>query len=457
MDNVKPLHPGVKLENDSLQNYLNRLGTEVDPGVAARPVWDDPLTQYELETLYRRNDLAARLIDEIVDEALVEDLRIVDKSTGREVELPAKLKLTARVRRAAKDGRAFGAGAVVLFPASGADLWVPASPGEEIAAAITLDRYEMQPLDDVVDPLDPHFGEPEYYRLFPQTSGSSITDLPIVHHSRMLMFYGHKTSRRLRSDYDRFPDSILDLVWPPLRNLVTAEQSFSTLINRFETATISIAGLSAIQSAPDGGDLIAKRFDLIHRSISTLNAALIDADAGEKYERKFAQVSGLDTLYDRLAHAVARAGGYSMTKLFGMSPSGLSTDDESGRAHWKQTVIGYRRDALLPALEQLGELFNGGNPVEVLFAPVEELTPAQEAEVAAKRANTRQVYYQTGLLEDARFTAVLKKEGTLPDDFEVDQERFDVAREAALQLREERAGWNENEEDLPPKGDDEEE
>lgn len=422
------------LYTDSIANYLTRIGTNDDPVMNARPELGTRLTQGELEALYLTNDLAIRIIEELVDDALRGGFTVMSEDGNTPIVAPRKHKFLERLERVAKDGRAYGEAALILIPASGADLWVPAEPGEEIASLIEVDRFELEPRTWNEDMLSEHFNEPELYQISPRTRGvAKGLGSPLVHRSRVILLPGQRLGRRLREETNEgHHDSVLQAVWGALSRFIQTEQGIATTVARFEQSTMSIAGLAAVLSSPAGGEMVAKRLDLINRSLSALNAALIDADAGEKYERKFATVTGLDTLWDRLAHSVAKAARMPMTQLFGMSPSGLSTDDESGRANWRKQVASYRDKILGPAIEMYYEHLNGGAPVEIRWSAIEETTPSQEAEIASKRANARQIYAAHGLLEDPRWVGALQFEGILPDEWEPDTEMYEAQRERSL-------------------------
>jgi phage-related protein (TIGR01555 family) len=204
----------------------------------------------------------------------------------------------------------------------------------------------------------------------------------------------------------------LQPVWEALRNFVQTEGAIANIVQRFETATISIEGLADTIDDEEGQELLRKRMHLLQRSMSMVNAALIDKDAGEEYTRKFASVNGLDTIWDRLAHSVAKAAKMPMTQLFGMSPSGLATDDKSGRANWRKQVRAYQNDYVRPALKRYYRLLTG-EPVRVKFSPLDEATAAEEAQIAKTRAEARALAYDRGVIRDKEWRRKLVEEGII--------------------------------------------
>jgi len=244
----------------------------------------------------------------------------------------------------------------------------------------------------------------------------------MVHYTRLLFFFGDPIPKYLEVLTDGFPASILQAAWPAIRRFVELEQGIASAVARFETATYSISGLGSLLANADGEELIHRRMQLVHQTISAINAVVLDADAGEQFTRNYATLSGLDTIWDRYAHSAAKAMIEPMTQVFGMSPSGLSTDDESGRANWRKHVQAYQDRELRPALERYYTMVNGGKPVRIVFKEFNELTPQQEADMAVKKATARNIYGNLRLgngpvLTDPRFTDVLIEDGLLPRKF----------------------------------------
>lgn len=407
---------------DSIANYVSGLGTADDATTAGRPTLCGRLTHDELLALYVKDDLSRRIVEQIVDDGTRKGWKVVDRATKKPVELPDGAPDIARAqRKAAIWGRLFGAGAVLLVPANGAlNLRRPRPAAEPIRSLVVFDREELSTNTYDDDPTSPFFGRPLTIDISPNrasgVSGRYLGALRGVHRSWLLMYGGAPLPHELEALNDGYDDSVLQSVWEVVRRFIQTEQGIANIINRFETATISIAGLAAAQSAEDGQRLIQERMRLLQSTISMVNAAIVDADAGEKYERKFAQVSGLDTLWDRLAHSVAKAAGIPMTNLFGMSPSGLSADDKSGRANWRSRVAGYQDAEFRPALEVFYSAFNGGRPVDIEFFPLDEITPEEEVLNNESTARAVSVLMGAGAWSAEEARDYLREKGMLKSD-----------------------------------------
>lgn len=368
---------------DSIANYLTGLGTSQDATLAGRPTGlEDRLTPEELAALYIVDDLARRIVEEPVDDALRGGWELFSPDGATALAFPAHLPVKAEVRRAWLWGRLYGLGAVLMVPPPTYNLSQPRPPGVDVQLInlVAFPGSDMSPVRYDGGLGSPRYGRASSYRINPTNNAAALLgqELGEVHESWLLLFEGNLLPPEMRQLNDDAEDSVLQAVWGVLRRFLQTEQALASIVTRFETATISVAGLQSVLAAKDGTELLTRRMGLFTQSLSLLNAALIDADAGEKYERKFAQVAGLDAIWDRMAHSVAKASGIPMTRLFGMSPSGLGTDDKSGRANWRGRVASLQELSLLPALLTLGDA-NGCPGLKVDFPPLDEVAPEDKA------------------------------------------------------------------------------
>lgn len=408
---------------DSLVNVLSGIGTASDAGIAGRPSTANWLSDYDIEVLYATNDLARRIVDELVNDATKGGWSVSDVETGETVHPDPKHKIFKKINEAGRMGRLKGMSALVLIPANRhTDMSRPLTENEEIGNLLVVDSTEMSEHTWDDDPRSEFFGEAVLYQVSPDNQGGRSYN-PVVHRSRMLIFEGDYLPERIESLNYGFPASVLQSCWPTVQRFTELEQNIANIVARLETATYSISGLASVLASDDGEQLLLGRLRLMQETVSAINAVVLDSDAGESYTRSHANLSGLDTIWDRFAHSAAKAAGMSMTQLFGMSPGGQSSDDESGRALWRKNIRSYQKNVLLPLLEKYYTFMNHGRPVSIVFGDLAELTPMEEADVAVKRSTARNLYAQIqiegqSLLVHEAFRPMLKEEGILPKDFD---------------------------------------
>lgn len=405
-DSLKAAVEGIR-RADSIANYLSGLGDPSrDSGASGRPTLMSRLEPHELEVLYLQNDLAGIIVDEIVDDGMRNGfaVNILDEAdSGVEIDAELeRLQLNVHVSRAAKWGRLYGAGYVLMVLDDGLD---PVAPVEReksrgVLQLIDLDRWEVQPIRWQTDITRPGFGEPEIYQVSLQAQGGATTGLQ-VHASRLLKFGGAPLPRRLRAQNGGDDDSVLQRPWDAIRRFVEVEQAMANIVQSFERSTISISGLASVLSDPEGESLITKRMELLARAVSMINTVLLDADAGEQYERTSSSVAGLPELRDRFAESVAKAARMPQTILFGTAPEGLNTDGESGIQAWHKRVHAYQEKTLQPELERLIELLMPHDfermDWDLEWNPLDEPTEKEIAEIRKTVAETDAIYLGFGV------------------------------------------------------------
>lgn len=414
-----------EVTHDSIANYVNGLGTGADPATQNRPTTRHRLSVTELEILYLQVDLAKRIVDELVDDAVRGGWEVVDADTNEPVDEPDHLDVKSEIKRAGKLGRLYGG--AHIFPVDPSQKFdqPPEDPPYDVKNLLILDRYEASVAEYTTDIAKPNFGDPKLYSITPTRRHDNAPNK--VHHKWLLEFGGSEVPSQLDYVNDNYDDSVLQSVWNPLSNFVQSENAIANVIQRFETSEFSIEGLSKITQDGEAEEMIQKRVRLVQKTLSAVNAALIDKDAGEEYNREFANVQGLDTLWDRLAHSVAKAAAMPMTQLFGMSPSGLATDDQSGRANWRKQVASYQENQLRPVLEWYYYLVTG-RKVEINFNPLDETSAKERAQIEKLRAEARATYVNAGVIRVPEVRKLLDKDGLietankddLTDDFVTD-------------------------------------
>jgi len=401
---------------DSIQNAVTGLGTQEDNATYGRPTMNRRLDLEGLMTLYATSDLAQRIVDEIVDDAMRQGYIARDDESNEEIEEPEELDIRAAITEALKEARLLGGAGVMLVLEGVEDYSKPLdlSKKYKIQNLLVLDRTELQPVERNYDYRTPGFGQPTVYQVSPR--GGALTGglgLFRVHTSYLLLFRGQRLPKYLRYVNDEWDDSVLQAAWDRIRNFEQVELSMGNIVQRFEIATYSIDNLGEILESVDGREKILQRLQLIQRTISMVRAVVLDKQAGESYDRSFTSVNGLDTIWDRLAHSVAKSARMSMTQLFGAAPSGLATDDESGRANWRKQNKNIQTRDIGPALERYYRILNEGRPVKIVWAALDEATAMEEATIQKLRAETREVYTRMGAAVPQEFREHLVREGVI--------------------------------------------
>jgi phage-related protein (TIGR01555 family) len=410
---------------DDWQNVLTGLGIgNRDWRTATTLEDDDILTRGQLDTLYAQDNLAAKIVDDLAEDALRSGWRILG-GDGKEAgdfqkkifaELK-RLKVRQRFLQWMKIGRKDGGCVILIGADDGLTLEEPLDPQRvrEIRHLHCLERWTIIP--DVID-LDPYsenFGEPLYYRLYPRALQVSM-ELPQedmlrqsgmisgarIHHSRLFVHNGIQISERRKIAQRGWGYSVLQRAYNSIMNYRVLWAHIATLFKHVAQTVVKFAGYQEL-NAGDFQNAIQQRLAQIQIQRSTLN--LIALDAEDKIEEE--SLRGLSGALEVLKYAqedLAQASDMPLTKLFGHKPMGFSSDDESGRDNWQDRVRGEQEDRILEPLEELVELIAEAGAIatpdewHIEFNPLASLDEKQLADASLSRAQRDKINYECGFV-----------------------------------------------------------
>ncbi len=402
---------------DGWDNVFTGLGTERDKRRGAGVVVLT-LDYNQAHDLYRGDDMAAKIIDEPSREATRRwlDVQIQDDKVASELVEKEERKLKAKklFQRAMAWSRAFGGAALLMGVEDGQD---PDKPVNEknitkIRFLTLFSAQEVYPASWYADPFEEKYGLPETYWVTPQGFATNVRTTR-VHESRLLRFDGVKVSRRQEVATRGWGDSVLVRVLEVLADFGMAWGSAGHLVQDFSQAIFRMKGL--IEALSSGREqLVQARLEAIEMGRSVVRAALIDAgdssegDPGEGFERKTTSIAGLAELLDRFAVRLAAAADMPISRLFGQTPGGLSSDDKAGTTWWTERIEGLQEENLLEPAEQLTRyiLLSKEGPTKgkepenwsIRFRPLRQLDPVQEATRRLSNAQADAAYVQAGVL-----------------------------------------------------------
>ena len=390
----------------------------------------DLVTVEDALNLWRGDDIAARIIEEPINDALREGfcLHVAEDSTqdGGQVEeryatdlisrmtaVWDELGLATAIATALKYERAYGGAAILLGVNDGA-----ASQMEPLnleARNLTLEWIteleprEIAPYSWYTNPAQRKFGKPEIYQISPQNVGPSLvkgapqaSTTYLVHESRLAIFPGIVVSRRpVARSLSGWGDNVLSRVIRVLRDFNSSYDSAGILLQDFSQAVFKMKGLSEILSADNAG-AFKTRMEMANYSRSVLRAILIDSE-GEDFERKSTSVTGLPELLDRFERRLAAATGIPLTRLMGMSPGGLNATGESDIRFYYDGIKSIQTEKAVPAIRYITKILfrtMGGEPADwsIKFPPLWQPTAKEKAETRFVVAQTDAIYLDRGVV-----------------------------------------------------------
>jgi len=384
------------------------------------------LKPVDLDFLYEGDVYARRIVDVPPRECTRRGWSVYaaagDADAGAEpfADELRRLGVTNALRERDQWARLYGGAAIVLDVDDGMD--DPLAPldlarVQQLRSIRVLDMHELRVLRCYGQPGSMEvappgmLGEPSVYQIQPHDAFADFNTE--VHESRVLIQVGQAVSRRRRTDYLYYGKSNLGLAVEKLLNLSVADRSIANIVEEFRLAMLGVKGLSTLSQSKDGTKKLMKRLRAFNLGKSVAKLGVIDADS-ETFTQQGAPVTGLPDIYDRLQQGLAAAtDGMPLDLIFGTSPKGLGSSNESGRKHWQDVVAGRQRSIYEPSILTICDILRASGvvdvpddaPLRVEFAPLEEPTEKERAETREIQSRADERYMKWNVLAPAEVRA----------------------------------------------------
>lgn len=369
---------------DGWINSLTGLGTGRDKATSAVFSRQRRLALQTLSDLYHFDDLAATLADAIVLDAYRPGFELKsdngDLDVGELGDIVRNFDVARHTRMAAIWGRVFGWAAVFVETADG----FPEEPLPENVQLLGL---------SVVDAQDAAYVE---------ATDTYIVNGQTVHPSRLIVFEGLPTSRRERRRNAYRALSVYERAWSALQDVNTAWDSVSHMFTDMSQSVLKMRGLIDTISSQNE-DAIQTRVEMTDKVRSVARMLVLDAES-EDFSVVSRDLAGPASLLPLVWQRLAAVGRMPVTRLMGMSPSGLNATGESDVRLWYDSVEAYRTDELDPQVTKLVRLILSpvlADPMDVYleWGPLWQMDPTQEATLRNSVAATDVAYINAGVVE----------------------------------------------------------
>ena len=371
--------------SDRLTNSITGQGTLADKNVYNKFMDEPALSETELNALYLHNWLAAKVVDAIPHD-MIRAWRTVDGLSPQDQKVFAKAQKRFKIKHlceeALKNSRLYGgAGILIGIKGHGADstpLDITKVKKGQLKYLHQVDSTELT-VDSIQDnPLKEGFREPLLYNV-----GSSK-----IHSSRVIPFIGVKLPFRLQQRFNYWGASILQKMKEAIEHVAVAYGAGSSMLHEASLDIISIEGLFNYIGDKCGEEKILKRMALADLTKSIHNMLIKDKD--EDFDKITQNFAGIPDMMREMVIAVSGASETPITRLLGISPSGLNATGEHDLVNYYDTVASRQDVSLAPKLEVLDTLLQlneFGSEVETFtttFNPLWQPTRGQESDIQQK-------------------------------------------------------------------------
>lgn len=402
----------VKIVKDGFKNVMKGLGTSKDPREQVTYQQGMMITQVTANNLYVYNWLAAKVVDVPIDDATRKwrNLLIPDADKKKEIEDALKeFDVKGNINLASKWARVFG-GSVILAIIEGDDqedpLDIEKIKPDTLKNFIVLDRYNIYP--DIInrDILSDNFGKPEYYTV--SRGGQRI------HHTRLVKFEGVTPTIMELERENYWGNSIFTKIYEPISDSQITSQSINNLVYESNVDVYRINGFNALV-AEGSDDIVVKRLKLASEMKSIINGIALDKE--DEYDKKTNTFTQLPEIDDRAMQKVSGASNIPMTKLLGISPSGMNATGESDLLNYYDYVQAIQENDLRPKIDWMDSIIVASSslsnePFEYEFKPLKQLTEVEQATVDYQNAQRDQLYLDQDIVEASDVLAELAETGT---------------------------------------------
>ena len=400
----------------------------------------EQLPDATLQALYEQDGFAARIIDCVPEEGLRQGLTVTTGDEAADALLAATLERLGAQEKLTEAwcwGRLYGGGALFVGADDGQDPRerLDLTRVSSVRFLTVLEARDLTPAKWVTDPLDPRFGDVETYHLA-RSGGGGGNEHREVHVSRLVRFFGARTTQRRRAQLKGWGMSELQRVYDRLQQFNATYAAVGELLQDGSQGVFKVKDLFGMM-AQDASGALKQRLELLDLSKSVARSILVDADSEEYQRVESSAMSGYPDTLDRFALLLAGAAGIPVTILMGQAPAGLSATGDSDIRWFYDRVRTQQQSTLRPRVMRLARILcaakdgptSGAIPAKlsVTFPPLWQLTDTEKAELRSKQGTTDVAYITAGVLTPEE-VAVSRFSGEWSGETTVD---LDARREAS--------------------------
>lgn len=413
---------------DNFINFITGLGTSKDPTTAMQYQYQE-LNRSDVEKAYRSNWIARAIVDAPAEDATKEwrDWQASKEDIEKIENVEKTFMVQMKMRQAVTRARLYGGAALVLGVDQGRieePLDLDAVGEGDLKWVVVMNRYELSAGPRIFDVESPWFTRPEYYTVSTPTVGLDKPNVETMgmahmHPSRVIEFTGHELPDwRLAPMGGGWGDSVLQVADDTLKSWGLTLGGIANMVNDAKMDVVKIPDFSTRIVKQEYKDALFARFSAANQAKSVVNTLIMDAK--EEWNRIQTNFAGLPQILLALQPIVAASGGIPVSRLMGQSPGkGLSQATSGGESdlyNYYDGISAKQKTEYSPKMTTLDQciirsaLGKYDPGIYYDWAPLYKEQPGVTATIRLQRAQTTQIYVNSGLLnEDAFRQAVVNQ------------------------------------------------
>lgn len=395
---------------DTLINLMMGLGTEKDK-LRGTQFGYNGLDKGQLDKAYRGDWIARKIVDIPAYDSFREwrtwdvDTKEADRIRAQEKTLKIQRKsMLAEIR-----GRLYGGGALIL----GVDQGSSEEPLDYDTLKIdclkfvhSVSRYDLSAGQINKDILSPYYGEPEYYTISSLQEGSKQAMLNF-HPSRVVRFTGMEHPDPMQDQ--GWGDSVISIVADAVMGAGLVSSSVAQLVAEAKVDVMHIPNMTKNMATAGYEQRLIKRVATANLMKSSFSVLVMDKE--EDWDRIKTTFDGLTDIAKFYMMLACGAADIPATRFLGQPPQGLNATGESDIRNYYDSRKTDQSLRISPSLERLDKVLmisalgTYDDKITYSWDPLWQLSEAEKADVASKKAATFKVDVDAGLINDV----VLKK------------------------------------------------
>lgn len=313
-------------------------------------------------------------------------------------------------------------GAAIVIGVDGQDPSQPFDPEtvkkDKLVYLTVMSRRELIANELEQDPLNEWYGRPKDFQI---SNGATFAK---VHPTRIVYQVGemHPDPMLTTGPNVGWGDSTLQSIYNTMTQSDSTNANAASLVFEANVDVIQVPGFMEHMSSAVYRDKMLDRFTLAAAGKGINKTLMLDEE--EVYNRHNTSFSQLPELMQQFVLFVAGAADIPLTRFLGQSPAGMSATGAHDMKNYHDRIQSMQTLDIQPAMFRLDEAVIrsslGARPDELFYtwAPLEQMSEKEGAEIGKLKAETVQIISGTGLFMQEELREVygnqLVEDGTFP-------------------------------------------